>query len=154
MNRWLNTLRNQSPAMKATWLAAVVLAAFVLVGPAAYCLGGFTAVVAAAVAAALCLAGTLIALLAAHFLRGPNLAVPALLVSMTSRMGIPLAFGLAFHLRGGPLAEIGLLYYLLVFYPVALAVETGLSLPPEKGCGTVPPPMHSVEHPLPNSTPE
>ena len=44
-------------------------------------------------------------------------------------MGIPFGVGLAIHLGGGPLANAGFLYYLLVFYPVTLAAETGLSLP-------------------------
>jgi hypothetical protein len=68
--------------------------------------------------------------MASHLLRGPKHALAALLAGMAARMGIPLAFGLAIHLQGGPLAEAGLLYYLLVFYPVALAAETALSLPP------------------------
>ena len=33
-----------------------------------------------------------------------------------------------YHLRGGVLAEAGVLVYLLVFYPVTLGVETTLSL--------------------------
>jgi len=111
-------------------LVLAVLVALVPVGPVAVCIGGGVALAAAAVAAVFCLAGASIALLVSHLLRGPKRALAALLAGMAARMGIPLAFGLAIHLQGGPLAEAGLLYYLLVFYPVTLAAETALSLPP------------------------
>ena len=44
------------------------------------------------------------------------------LVGMMIRMGIPLAAALAVYFRGGPLADAGFLYYLVVFYPVTLTV--------------------------------
>jgi hypothetical protein len=113
-------------------LALAVLVVFVPVGPVAVCIGGCTALAAAAVAAVFCLAGATIALMAGLLLRGPKHALAALLAGMAARMGIPLAFGLAIHLQGGPLAEAGLLYYLLVFYPVTLTAETALSLPPRR----------------------
>ena len=84
---------------------------------------------AAGVAAASCLLGAATALVVSHLLREPQHAMAALLVATTARMGVPLLVGLVAYLRGGPLAEAGLLYYLLVFYPVTLAVEIGLSLP-------------------------
>jgi hypothetical protein len=130
MTTWLGNLRGRGLAARAAMLALAVLVVFVPVGPVAVCIGGCTALAAAAVAAVFCLAGATIALMASHLLRGPKHALAALLAGMTARMGIPLAFGLAIHLQGGPLAEAGLLYYLLVFYPVALAAETALSLPP------------------------
>ena len=46
-----------------------------------------------------------------------------------ARMGIPLLPVLLIHLQGGRLAEGGLLYYLLIFYPITLAVEIAISLP-------------------------
>jgi hypothetical protein len=61
--------------------------------------------------------------------------VLAMLVSMAARMGIPLVPALAIHLAGGPLANAGLLYYLLVFYPITLAVDVALSLPSTSRAG-------------------
>jgi hypothetical protein len=44
-------------------------------------------------------------------------------------MGVPLAAALIAVFAGGPLADAGFLYYLVVFYPITLAVETLLALP-------------------------
>lgn len=54
----------------------------------------------------------------------------ALWIGMIARSGLPFAVGAMVHLQGGPLAQAGLLWYLLVFYPIALAAGTVLSLPP------------------------
>ncbi len=48
------------------------------------------------------------------------------LLGMLPRLGIPLTVVLAFYVRGGWLADAGLVYYILVFYFVTLAVETTL----------------------------
>ena len=48
------------------------------------------------------------------------------LLGMSPRMGIPLAAFLVVHVKGGPLAENGFVYYILTFYLVTLAVETFL----------------------------
>jgi len=66
-------------------------------------------------------------LLAGHVLRGPQRALAALVIGIFARMGVPLGFGLAIHLNNGPLAQAGLLYYLLAFYPVTLAIDPTLS---------------------------
>ncbi len=129
MLRWLNRLQNGSPVVRVVLLASTTLAEFALVGPLAVYLGGRMGLAAAAVAAALCLAGAASALIAADLLRGPQSALQALLAGMAFRMGIPLGAGVALYVRGGPLAEAGVLHYLLVFYPVALTIETALSLP-------------------------
>jgi len=126
---------------KAAMLALAVLLVLVPVGLVTMFVGGGKALAAAVVAAVFCLAGATIALMASHLLRGPKNALAALLVGMAARMGVPLTFGLAIHLQGGPLAEAGLLYYLLIFYPITLASETALSLPPttaDQRCASVP----------------
>jgi hypothetical protein len=130
MVTWLNRLQNLGLATRAVLLASAVFAAFAAVGPFAAHLGGPTALWAAAVGGFLCLAGATCALVAGHFLRSPHFAFQALLVGMALRVSIPLGIGAALYLRGGPLAEAGLLYYLVVFYVVTLTVETALSLPP------------------------
>jgi hypothetical protein len=91
--------------------------------------GGADAVAAATLAAFLCWTGGTSALVLGGMLRGPQLALYALLTGLFVRMGIPLAFGFAIQLRGGPLVEVGFIYYLLIFYLISLAVETWLSLP-------------------------
>ncbi len=60
---------------------------------------------------------------------GPNSAWQGMLAGMLPRMAIPLGFAIPLHIHGGPLAEAGLLVYLVVFYPVTLAAETALCLP-------------------------
>ncbi len=127
---WLADLRNRSIAARGTFLGLVVLGLYALVAPVAgfFC-GGPAGIWAAAAAALLCLAGAGLALVVSHALREPNHALYGMLLGMAARMGIPLGFGLVCHLQGGALAEAGLLYYLLVFYPVTLGVETALSLP-------------------------
>ena len=122
-------MQNCGVAIRAAALGIAVLAAFAMAGPVAVWVGGSVALAAAALAAALCLAGAAVALVIVYLLRDPRYALAALLAGMAARMGIPLAFGLAIHLQSGPLAEAGLLYYLLVFYPVTLTVETVLALP-------------------------
>ena len=126
---WLRELPNRGIAVQVAALMGVTLAVLAMAGSVALVLGGGTALAAAVVAAGACLAGAVAALIASHALAGASLALAALLTGMAARLGIPLALGLAIHLHGGPLAEAGLLYYLLLFYPVTLGVETLLSLP-------------------------
>ncbi len=46
-----------------------------------------------------------------------------LLLVLLVGAGAPLASGLVIHPRGGPLARVGFLYYLLIFYLAVLAVD-------------------------------
>lgn len=130
MISWLKNLRNRSATVRITVLTVVVLVVFAVAGPVAFHIGGLIALAAAALAASLCLIGAGAALMLTCLLSGPNLALLAMMTSMMARMAIPLGFGITVHLLGGPLCKAGLLYYLLVFYPVTLSVETMLSLPP------------------------
>jgi len=106
-----------------------VLGLYALVAPVAGFCSGSAGLWAAAAAAVLCLAGAGLALVLSHALREPKHALYGMLLGMAARMGVPLAVGLPCHLHGGALAQAGLLYYLLVFYPVTLGVETASSLP-------------------------
>ena len=56
-------------------------------------------------------------------------ALHGVLLSMAARTGLPLLLALALVLERGALFRAGGVYYLLVFYFAALAVETPLSLP-------------------------
>lgn len=129
MATWLADLKNRSLATRAGMLVLVVLVLYALAAPVAWHLGGSTGVWAASAAAGLCFCGAVLALVIAHLFRAPQHVLYGMLLGMAPRMGIPLGFGLAYHFYGGGLAEAGLLYYLLVFYPITLGVETVLSLP-------------------------
>jgi hypothetical protein len=132
MATWLGNLQNRGVAVRAALLGAAVMVALAIVAPVGICLCGAGAMAAATVAACLCLAGAGSALIVSAPFRGPQHALTGLLLGMALRMGIPLIVGLALQIRGGPLVKAGLLYYLLVFYAVTLAVETALSLPPRR----------------------
>jgi hypothetical protein len=110
-------------------LLLAVLAMYVIVAPIAAWCRGLAGLAAAAVAAAFCLLGAEVGLLVARRFRGPERAWQGMLAGMLPRMGVPITLGLVFQLRGGPLAESGLLVYLVVFYPVALGVDAVLCLP-------------------------
>ena len=129
MISWLTNFRKRSLATRSAALGLVVVVCYAAVGPVAILVGGTAGMGAAAAAAGFCLTGAMVALVASHLLSGPKYALYGMLAGMAARMGIPLSLGLVCHFHGGALAEAGLVYYLLVFYPVTLAVETALSLP-------------------------
>ena len=129
MATWLGNLRNRGVAVRLMVLGIVVLAGYTLAAPVAIHLGGSVALAAAALAGGLCLAGAAAAVVIADRLRGPSGALAALWLGMALRTGVPFVVGIAVHLHGGPLAQAGLLWYLVVFYLVSLAVGTFLALP-------------------------
>ena len=128
-------LRVYGLAAGALLLGLIVLGLYASVAPVAWFYGEVGGLLAAAAAAALCLVGAEIALAVSHLFRSPEHLPYRVLFGMAARMGIPLSVGLIIHLQGGVLAKAGLLYYLLVFYPITLAVETVLSLPQVKQAG-------------------
>ena len=141
----MSYIRNRGLSVKTAVLVTAVLLTLSATAPVALHLGGVTALAAAGLTSVLCFMGAAVALSAGHFLRGPKHVLAAMLIGMAARMGIPIGVGLAISLRGGPLAEAGLLHYLLVFYPVTLAVETCLSLPPARqSVAQAPPTRDSV----------
>lgn len=129
MISWLIELRHQSIMLRAAVLATAGVLMFAIAGPIAVHCGGSNGLMAASIAAFLCWTGAMSALVAGGTLRGPQQVLFALLAGIFIRMGVPLAFGMAIHLRGGPLVEAGFIYYLLVFYLISLTIETLLSLP-------------------------
>jgi len=133
MQAWLAKQRSRGLAARDAMLALVVVVVFLAVAPVAAGLGGWTAILGAVAAALVCLFASGLALVISHLLRAPQNALYGMLLAMTVRMCFPLGIGLACHLRGGVLADSGMLYYLLIFYPVTLLVETILSLPVADG---------------------
>jgi hypothetical protein len=55
-------------------------------------------------------------------------ALAAVGVGMALRMGVPLSLGLFWQMRESPLAQAGVIYYLLVYYLATLAIETLLAV--------------------------
>jgi hypothetical protein len=85
---------------------------------------GEAALVATFAAALSCWFGVVAAHLVSRAI-GPAAATSgAALLGMSARMAFPLALCLMAALRGGPLVDGGLVYATLVFYPIALAVDT------------------------------
>jgi len=134
MIAWLAQIRAQGLALRSLVLAAVMAACYVAISPVAWGLGGLGGLRAAGAAAGCCFSGAFLALAAGEPFRRRRKLLPAMLVGMVFRMGIPLAFGLGVHLRGGPLVDAGFLYYLVLFFEVALITEIGLSFPPPAKC--------------------
>jgi hypothetical protein len=123
-------LPQTSLLLRAILLGAVVLVAAAVILPFGWVISGNRAgVLAAAAAGGVCLLGAWTALALSEPLRRPQHLLALVLVGMMIRMGIPLAAALAVYFRGGPLADAGFLYYVVGFYPVTLAAETGLTLP-------------------------
>ena len=115
-------------------VAAVLLLLYAAVAPWAYWLSGGAGLLAAGIAAAVCLLGAVAALFLSHRFRGPAHAVHALAFSMAARTGLPLILVLATSFCVGPLVRAGILYYLVVFYLVAMIIEVPLSLIGTQSC--------------------
>jgi hypothetical protein len=109
-------------------VAGVVVVACLAVAPVAYAISGSAGVIAAAVAALVCLIGALFALIAMLPFGGPSAAMYSLTVGMLARTIVPLVCGVVLHLRVPFLAGAGMIFYLLVFYMIALATETVLTV--------------------------
>jgi len=125
----LTRLRAMPFPARAGILAIVIALSYVVVAPLGARLGPPGAWRTAAAAAGVCLLGGVLALGVSHSLRGPQAALVAMLLAMACRMGIPLVFAAWAHLSGGALARAGVLYYVLIFYLIALGAEVALSLP-------------------------
>jgi hypothetical protein len=144
MSSSLAELRQRSLAFRQALLAVAMLAAYALAAPAAGWLFGWWGLASAALAGAVCWIGAGLALGMAFLLRGPNLAMQAMLFALVFRTGLPLGFVMIVQAGGGSLTWAGLVYFLLVFYLVALGVEVLLSLP-EPGPTSAHAPQGSVK---------
>jgi len=129
---WFSDLRNRSLTARSLLLGLVTLGVLTVAAPVGFVLSGPPGVWAAAAGAGLCLAGAVAALVVSDRLHRSEHALHAALLGMAARMAIPLGLGFTLYLLSRPLANAGLLYYLLVFYPVTLSVETMLSWPPRR----------------------
>jgi hypothetical protein len=135
---WLSNLRRRGLALRMAALWAVTLVVLGLAIPVAFRLGGWPSVAAASLAGTACLLGASLGLVASRLMPARELAFVAMLAGTLLRMGIPLGAGLLIHLQCRPLAEAGILYYLVFFYPVTLILGTALSLPHDESSTTPP----------------
>ena len=110
-------------------LAGVMLAAYGGVLLAVAGKGDAAGVVAVSLAAGVCLASAAVALLISQRLRDPASGLAGVLLPMAARTGVPLLLAVFGRIAGGGLVEAGLVYYLVAFYMLALAIEVPMSLP-------------------------
>ena len=122
-------LREKSLLARIAVLTAIVALALAISLPPAWMIGGQFAMLAAMTAAAACLCGGVLALAISGLFRDPAQAFVGVLLGMFADMGVPLAVAVACHLGGGELSRSGVIFYLLIFFPITLAVKTVLSLP-------------------------
>lgn len=101
-------------------LLPVLLVAWVISGP--------NGVAAATAGGLLCFSGGLLAMAWNAAFPGPKLLFVRILGGMLPRMGVPLLGGVILQISVKPLAEAGILLYLLVFYPALLSIEVYLSV--------------------------
>ena len=113
----------------AVLLGGVVLMVGAVVLPFGWAMSGNRAgFLAGAAAGGVCLLAAAVALTVSEPFRKPQYMLALVNVGMMTAWESPWRrIGGTF--RGGPLAEAGFLYYLVVFYPVTLAVETFLACP-------------------------
>jgi hypothetical protein len=126
----LRNLRQKSLVLRGLILAGALLATGLIALPLGYAISQERVVFLAGAAAGIaCLLAGLAGLGLREILHRPEHALAFLGLGMLFRMGIPLGAALAVYLFGGPLSAAAFLYYLVVFYPVMLAIETVLTLP-------------------------
>jgi hypothetical protein len=108
----------------ASRLIGVVAVAFLIVSALSVQAHGRVGFWAATIAAAVSLFGPLSAMVLTRFTVFREHPVAGVLVSMFMRMAFPLMFCLVVQLQGSRLVDAGMVYAILVFYLVVLAVET------------------------------
>ncbi len=138
MRYWYLRVRNSSLAIRELTLLLALATAWVLVAPVSFWLGGMPGIAAAAMAAVVCLVGAAAALAIGELSEPSAGPLVGLLLAMAVRSGFPLLFAVMMQLHGGVLKATGLVYHVVLFYLLALAVEVPLSLPRGQGLGARP----------------
>ena len=114
--------------MRLSILLAASLAAAVAAAPLAAYLRGGEGLVAAFVAMAVCLVAGGLATMVTTLPWPREFLLYRVVLGMFLRMSLPLFVMIPVYIHGGLLVEGGLVYYLLFFYLVTLAVETTLDV--------------------------
>lgn len=110
------------------WLTLALLLAFPAFAWYGYSQHSTDGLAAAAIAFGVCWLGSALALLCSAMFQGPQQATNSLMLGMMFRMGLPLGAGLLLTTQNGILAEAGVIGMIVVYYLLALVVETLLSL--------------------------
>ena len=131
MGAWWTELRRRSLGCRVAFLAAALALLWLAVAPLACGRGGWIGLLAAGLAAAVCGGGSAAALAVSQRWRGPVWGWYGLLGAMALRTGAPLVFVVIVRLFGGVLDQVGFIYYIVLFYLTALALEVPLSIPNE-----------------------
>lgn len=124
----LKKLGRLGPSSQAALVCGVVTALWLLAAPVAYNRTGLDGLFAAAIAGGITMLGATLALVLNSVFRTPATAMHAMALSMLARTMLPLGLGVVLHFNVPALATAGMIYYLLVFYLAALALDTTLSL--------------------------
>jgi hypothetical protein len=119
-------------------LVAITALAYAIIAPLAYHLHGYDGLRAAGVACLVCLVGAVVALFVSDAFQNEKFAFAGVLVGTAARMVLPMLTCGAVCWRGGPLAEAGMAFYLVVFYMIILAVETWVAVGRTGGAQAVP----------------
>jgi hypothetical protein len=105
-------------------LALAIAATLGVAGGVAWSRSGEMGLAAAIVAAGVCWVGAALSFVLVEWFRRSGNPVAGVLGGMLIRLGLPLAVGVALSEAGGPLADAGVFGLIVVFYLVALVVET------------------------------
>lgn len=122
-------LSRLSTAARLAWLNGVLGVVLLLSLAIAATLDGATSLYAVLVAFAVCTTASNAALLISLMGHGTPNGVSSALAGTLVGMFPPLMIGCALHLRGGSLAQAGVLNWILAFYLTALIVKTLLVAP-------------------------
>jgi hypothetical protein len=125
----ISDLPDRSLRAQMAVLLAVMLGAYGCVLFLVAARGDAVGIAAATLAAGVCLVSAAAALLMSHWLRDPANGLAGVLLPMVARTGLPLLLALIARTGGQGLVESGLVYYLVGFYVLAMAVEIPMSLP-------------------------
>ncbi len=107
-------------------IGCALLVVWLLLAPLAIGVSGTFGLQAALLAALCCWLGAQFSLLIAALIRGGASLLQRILLGLVARAMFPLVVGTALHIRNPELATAGLIFYVLVFYMVTLAVDTAL----------------------------
>jgi hypothetical protein len=120
------------------WRSSVVRRAWIFVGcllgitllmlPLAVCVSGWPGGLAVVLSLGISLGTGLLSLGLLTGCDSPQAILQMNLCGMLVRMAVPLSVVMIVYLRGGLLAEAGLVYYILVYYFASLIAETTLAV--------------------------
>lgn len=137
IGRWSAKVSEMSLAKRCAWLNGAMAAVLVVcLAIAAVSAEPIRTLAAVLTAAFICTLSANIALVPALLWHGTPNGVNGALAGMLLGMFPPMAACLMFQLRGGPLTEAGVVYWILAFYLTALTVKTLLVAPAAISCSS------------------